>query len=276
MGRLIEPTKLSLGMLKQTRSSENYLKALYKLSGYDFGGLTHGVQASAVGTTVLAAELDTKASSVTDMLQKLARKGLVVYKPYYGALLTDSGIRLAIEVVRRHRLWEYFLATRLGFGMHEIHDMAEELEHIRSLTLTDRLDRYLGHPLWDPHGDPIPNPQGRTASIPSLTLLAVFEGAAFPMVRECSEVQEGTRDPEEPLRWVGITRENPQIIKDMNAGGLRFGRRFTLAPTKGDLGQPSPIQLMLHQGERLEVSHEVAGQMRVVPGRVSRLSMATL
>lgn len=131
---------------------ENYLKCIYALQGEADKG---------VSTNAIAERLDTQASSVTDMLKKLKQQNLVNYKKYYGARLTDTGARLAVNIVRRHRLWEVFLVEKLGFNWDEVHDIAEDLEHVESHELIDRLDRFLGNPKTDPHGDPIPDSEGR-------------------------------------------------------------------------------------------------------------------
>lgn len=141
-----------------TRAEENYLKAVYKLSE-----LTKPRQgeSGAIPTNAIAQEMQTSAASVTDMVQRLAEKQLVSYEKYRGVVLTESGRLLAVQLLRRHRLWEVFLVDKLGFTWNEVHDFAEELEHIDSTELTDRLDEFLGHPKFDPHGDPIPNAEGR-------------------------------------------------------------------------------------------------------------------
>ncbi|GGH05886.1 metal-dependent transcriptional regulator [Mucilaginibacter phyllosphaerae] len=133
-----------------TLAEENYLKAIYKLS----------MLAENVSTNQIAAELATKASSVTDMLRKLAEKLLINYTRYQGVSLTQSGEKVAINIIRRHRLWEYFLVEKLHFKWDEVHDMAEEMEHISSTELIDRLDEFMGFPTRDPHGDLIPDSNG--------------------------------------------------------------------------------------------------------------------
>lgn len=132
-------------------SEENYLKAIYFLSKNSGKG---------VSTNAIAERLSTKASSATDMLRKLSEKGLVSYVKYQGASLTESGERVAVKVIRKHRLWEVFLVDHLDFKWDEVHEIAEQLEHIQSVELTNRLDRFLKHPQFDPHGDPIPNQDG--------------------------------------------------------------------------------------------------------------------
>ncbi|WP_130734757.1 metal-dependent transcriptional regulator [Flavobacterium sp. J27] len=134
-----------------TISEENYLKVIYHLSL---------VSPKGVNTNAIAGMLDTKASSVTDMLKKLAEKDVVTYKKYQGVSLTNAGLIQAKKIVRRHRLWEVFLVEKLQFTWDEVHEIAEELEHIKSEKLINSLDAYLDFPAFDPHGDPIPNEKG--------------------------------------------------------------------------------------------------------------------
>ena len=134
-----------------TVSEENYLKAVFKIAGKD---------QRKVSTNDLAHELNSKASSVTDMLQKLSEKKLIKYEKYKGVTLTPKGKKIAAGVVRKHRLWEVFLVDKLQFKWDEIHELAEQLEHIDSDKLTDRLEEFLGFPTNDPHGDPIPDKEG--------------------------------------------------------------------------------------------------------------------
>lgn len=133
-----------------TLAEENYLKSIYHLS----------LNSTSVSTNQLAALLNTKASSVTDMLKKLSDKGLINYMPYQGVSLTTAGEKIAVNIIRKHRLWEYFLVEKLDFKWDEVHEMAEEMEHISSTELIDRLDKFMGYPKYDPHGDPIPDCNG--------------------------------------------------------------------------------------------------------------------
>lgn len=144
-----------------TYSEEDYIKAIYHL---------HKDSASYVSTNAIAAQLDTKASSVTDMIQKLSDKEVVHYKKYQGVRLTEKGDVYAASIVRKHRLWEYFLVEKLSFSWDEVHDVAEELEHIKSDQLIQRLDAFLDHPKMDPHGDPIPDEFGRIPDIQKVLL----------------------------------------------------------------------------------------------------------
>ena len=134
-----------------TLAEENYLKAIFKISENENEN---------VSTNSIANELETKASSVTDMIKKLTDKGLVNYEKYKGTSLTKKGNEIAIHIIRKHRLWEYFLVKKLNFQWDEVHSIAEQLEHIKSEKLIKKLDDFLGNPKYDPHGDPIPNKKG--------------------------------------------------------------------------------------------------------------------
>ncbi len=132
-------------------SAENHLKTIFHLSAGDLKSVT---------TNSIADVLNTKAPSVTDMLKKLSEKDLISYTKYQGSSLTDSGRKLALNIIRKHRLWEVFLVEKLGFSWSEVHDVAEQLEHVKSKKLIKELDKFLNYPTKDPHGDPIPNPAG--------------------------------------------------------------------------------------------------------------------
>ena len=138
-------------MRNLTHSEENYIKEVFHLSGKT---------QQRVSTNALAARLSAKASSITDMLQKLSEKELVEYVKYKGCSLTEEGQQIAVQIIRKHRLWETFLVNKLSFGWEEVHDIAEQLEHIDSVKLIDSLDDFLNNPKFDPHGDPIPDRYG--------------------------------------------------------------------------------------------------------------------
>lgn len=139
-----------------TFSEENYLKSIYHLTA---------VSETEVSTNSIAEMMETKASSVTDMLKKLAEKEFVNYKKYQGVSLTNKGKLAAKMIVRKHRLWEVFLVEKLDFSWDEVHDIAEQLEHIKSEKLINKLDDFLGNPTEDPHGDPIPDANGQMIKI---------------------------------------------------------------------------------------------------------------
>jgi DtxR family Mn-dependent transcriptional regulator len=142
-------------------TEENYLKAIYHLSD---GG------AKSVLTNELADAMSTKAASATDMIKKLSAKEFISYEKYYGVNVTSKGKAEALMVIRKHRLWETFLVEKLGFTWDEVHEVAEQLEHINSTRLIEKLDEFLGYPKVDPHGDPIPDSKGKIKSQPHITL----------------------------------------------------------------------------------------------------------
>lgn len=137
-------------MLNYSTSEENYIKAIFHLQKDDI-----------VTTNELSAELQTRPASITDMMKKLRAKKLVHYQAYRGFRLTNEGKKVALLIIRRHRLWEFFLAEKLKFSWDEVHAVAEDMEHVSSKKLIDKLDEFLGFPRFDPHGDPIPDSNGR-------------------------------------------------------------------------------------------------------------------
>jgi DtxR family transcriptional regulator, Mn-dependent transcriptional regulator len=150
-------------MLKYSVSEENYIKTIFHLQQTD----------DAVSTNELAAELQAKPASITDMMKKLKVKKLLHYQPYRGFKLSPEGNKVALSIIRRHRLWEYFLAEKLKFTWDEVHEVAEQLEHVSSKKLINKLDEFLGFPRTDPHGDPIPDANGKIEVIKSTELALV-------------------------------------------------------------------------------------------------------
>ena len=148
-------------------TEENYLKIIYKILSFDH---------KTASTNAISKAIQTSAASVTDMLKRLAEKELIHYEKYKGVTLTESGERIATSLIRKHRLWEVFLVDRLNFNWDEVHEIAEELEHIKSDELINRLDNYLGHPKFDPHGDPIPDENGNFTLRQQICLVEMDEG----------------------------------------------------------------------------------------------------
>jgi len=142
-------------MIDLSFAEENYLKAIYHLS-------SDGQRQ--VNTNAIAERLETKPASVSDMIRKLSDKGVISYVKYQGVNITEKGKKKALWVIRKHRLWEVFLVEKLNFHWDEVHDIAEQLEHIRSSLLIKRLDEFLEFPKFDPHGDPIPDEAGIISS----------------------------------------------------------------------------------------------------------------
>ncbi|HZW77264.1 MAG TPA: metal-dependent transcriptional regulator [Flavobacteriaceae bacterium] len=164
-----------------TRAEENYLKTIYHLEGD---------KPQEVNTTAIAEAMENKPSSVTDMVQRLSDKNLATYKRYRGVRLTARGRKIATGVIRKHRLWEVFLVEKLHFEWDQVHDIAEQLEHVQSDELVRRLDDYLGNPEFDPHGDPIPNADG----IMARTEKKLLSDATPEQMGVCVGVKESSAD----------------------------------------------------------------------------------
>lgn len=176
-------------------SEENYLKAIFHLQKHSKAG---------VSTNALAEEMQTKASSVTDMVKKLSDKELVIYKKYQGVYLSDSGRETALQIVRKHRLWEVFLVEKLGFSWDEVHEVAEELEHIKSEKLISELDKFLDYPKRDPHGDPIPDAKGN------------FQVANKTLLSDLSKGEKGT--------LVGVKDTSSEFLKYLDKNKIALGK----------------------------------------------------
>ncbi|MGZ8536781.1 MAG: metal-dependent transcriptional regulator [Flavisolibacter sp.] len=182
--------------LNFTTSEENYLKAIYHLQGED----------GTVTTNELAEKLQTRPASVTDMMKKLHSKKLLHYIPYYGFSLSPEGKKIAVHVIRRHRLWEYFLSEKLKFEWNEVHELAEELEHVSSRQLIDRLDEFLGFPPFDPHGDPIPDSRGKIRNINKIALIDL------PLHRQAEVCQ--------------VTNQSDEMLELLNHKHISIGTRL--------------------------------------------------
>jgi DtxR family Mn-dependent transcriptional regulator len=154
-------------------AEENYLKAFYHLSN-------EGRQS--VSTNAISDVLNTKPASVSDMIRKLAAKGVIQYEKYHGVQISDNGKKEALAIIRKHRLWEVFLVVKLKFNWDEVHEIAEQLEHIRSSLLISRLDEFLGYPQYDPHGDPIPDKDGVIHTKPRLPLAKLKPGESGMLI----------------------------------------------------------------------------------------------
>ena len=180
-------------------TEENYLKSIYHLSV---------TSDESVSTNSIAAALNTKAASVTDMLKKLSDKKLINYAKYQGVSLTETGKSIAINIVRKHRLWEFFLVEKLNFKWDEVHELAEELEHITSAELIDRLDKFLGNPKYDPHGDPIPDSTG--------------------LIKKDELMPIGTLKPNESGIIMGVCEHTPLFLQYLEKMSLTIGKQIKL------------------------------------------------
>lgn len=213
-----------------TFSEENYLKTIYHLSATASAGVT---------TNSIAERMETKASSVTDMLKKLAGKKLISYKKYQGVSLTGRGLLSAKMIVRKHRLWEVFLVDKLAFSWDEVHEIAEQLEHIKSEKLINKLDEFLGFPTKDPHGDPIPDARGTVATIEK-QLLSEF-------------------DVDDAGICVGVKDTSSAFLKYLDKNGISLGSKIAVI-TKESYDMSLIIDV---DGKNLSVSAKIAGSLYV-------------
>lgn len=208
----------------QSYTEENYLKIIYHLS----------VINNPVQTNAIAERMQTKAASVTDMLKKLSEKGLVDYIKYQGVTLTEQGRSTAINIVRKHRLWEVFLVDKLNFKWDEVHDVAEELEHIKSTLLIERLDEFLDYPKVDPHGDPIPDRNGNFADL------------AFVKLSKLNIGDKGT--------ITGVSEHSSPFLKHLEKLGLTLGKKIEISEI---IDFDGSVELLINQN-RVNISREVA------------------
>ncbi|CAL2102596.1 Iron-dependent repressor [Tenacibaculum sp. 190130A14a] len=213
-----------------SQSEENYIKAIYHLEVE----VTKGIS-----TNAIAKKLETKASSVTDMIKKLSEKEVVVYKKYQGVTLTAFGKRTAINIIRKHRLWEVFLVDKLNFSWDEVHEVAEQLEHIKSPKLIDELDAYLGFPKRDPHGDPIPDKEGNLHTIEK-SLLSTLEIG-----------EEGI--------CVGVDDSSSEFLQFLDKQQIALGKKIkvvNIEPFDGSLS----IEL---EEKGMSISHKIANNLYI-------------
>jgi len=208
------------------RAEENYLKAIYALTK----------TLPEASTNALADYMQTKASSVTDMIKRLSEKGLANYTPYKGASLTDEGKQIALKTIRKHRLWEVFLVEQLDFKWDEVHEIAEQLEHIRSENLTNRLDNFLGNPKFDPHGDPIPDKNGKMVELNFSANL--------------SDIEEGVT-----VQIIGVKDTSKSFLQYLETQNLLLGTKLKLRK-RFDFDQS--MQITLEDSTELTISNLVS------------------
>ncbi len=218
--------------LMHSFTEENYLKAIYHLSEGNV---------MAVSTNQIAEMTSTKAASVTDMLKKLAEKKLINYIKYQGVTLTVSGVHAAVNIIRKHRLWEVFLVEKLGFKWDEVHDIAEELEHINSDTLINRLDDFLGNPVADPHGDPIPDRSG--------------------LIKHKKLVKISDMQPGESGTVSGVSEHSSLFLKLLEKMGLTLGAKIIISEL---IEFDGSIMLTIDQKTERTISREVAKNILVI------------
>tara|TARA_E500000318_G_scaffold110900_1_gene127626 strand:+ start:306 stop:1001 length:696 start_codon:yes stop_codon:yes gene_type:complete len=213
-----------------TRSEENYLKTIFHLGGGDSKSIT---------TNAIAEQMETKPSSVTDMAKKLSDKGLVDYVRYQGVSLTTEGKKTALSIIRKHRLWEVFLVERLDFSWDEVHEVAEQLEHIKSEKLVDKIDELLDFPKYDPHGDPIPTKDGK------------FQERDEKLLSEMSIKSIGI--------CVGVKDSSVPFLKFLDKNNIALGNTIQVLD-KEDFDNSLRIQM---DGKEMRISHQIASNLYV-------------
>jgi DtxR family Mn-dependent transcriptional regulator len=207
-------------------AEENYLKIIYRLSESTLEDIS---------TNAVAELTQTKAASVTDMLRKLAEKGWVNYQKYQGVRLTDEGEKIALSVVRKHRLWEVFLVDKMGFNWDEVHEIAEQLEHIESEALINKLDEFLDFPKTDPHGDPIPNKEGILPELSYMHLSDLKENKACVLM--------------------GVAKDSAVFLQLLTRLHLSLGAKLMVKEIKPF---DRSISVSINDSEPVFISHEVA------------------
>jgi DtxR family Mn-dependent transcriptional regulator len=213
-----------------TLSEENYLKAIYHLESDSKKGIS---------TNAIAKSLETKASSVTDMVKKLSEKEVVLYIKYQGVTLTPFGKKTAANIVRKHRLWEVFLVEQLNFSWDEVHEVAEQLEHIKSPKLINQLDAFLGFPTHDPHGDPIPDKDGNVNTIDKILL--------------------STLNKNESGVCVGVNDSSSEFLRFLDKKKITLGKKITVLE-KEDFDDSLSIEI---DEEKLSISKKIANNLYI-------------
>ena len=217
-------------------AKENYLKAIYKIAESCQGYIT---------TNDIAKRINTTAASVTDMLKKLYRKKLIKYKKYYGLSMTEAGKKTALNIIRKHRLWEMFLVKILKFKWDEVHEVAEQLEHIRSEKLIQHIDQFLRFPKFDPHGDPIPDVHGK-----------------FISSKEKS-VPLSTSKLDTNYIMNGVIDHSISFLQLLDKSGLKLGSKLKV---KAVQPYDKSLSVLLNGKKRLFISNQIAKNILVAIG----------
>ncbi|CAN5118239.1 metal-dependent transcriptional regulator [soil metagenome] len=208
-----------------TATEENYIQNIYHLQqsrGY-------------VSTNELAAALKTKPASITDMLKKLKTKKLIIYEPYKEFQLSTQGKKMALGIIRKHRLWEFFLVEKLQFGWDEVHEVAEELEHITSKSLVEKLDAFLDHPRFDPHGDPIPDSNGKMSLVQQVNLINV--------------------DLNTPAEVTAVSNQSSELLELLKHKNIHIG---TILEVKKKFSFDNSVELKIKNFPAVTISEQLA------------------
>ncbi|PSL07490.1 metal-dependent transcriptional regulator [Cecembia rubra] len=219
-------------MKQLTPAEESYLKVIYHISE---GGKR------SVSTNDISFKMKTKPASVSDMLRRLGEKEVIEYRKYYGVNITETGKKLALQTIRKHRLWEVFLVEKLRFSWDEVHEVADELEHIRSKLLIQRLDEYLGFPKFDPHGDPIPDEFGDVRARPRVAL---------------SDLEVNTTG-----QIVAVKDSSAAFLRYLDKVGAYIGARIKLLEKVEFDGS---VEILVDNKKTIFMSKDVAGNVLVM------------
>lgn len=212
-------------------AEENYLKIIYRLSESN---------PNEISTNAVSEMTQTKAASVSDMLRKLSEKGWVNYQKYQGVRLTEDGQKIALSIVRKHRLWEVFLVEKMQFNWDEVHEIAEQLEHIESDELIDKLDAFLGFPKVDPHGDPIPNKEG------------ILPELGYQSLSDCK--------PNTYCTLMGVAQDSTVFLQLLTKLALNLGSKLHILEINNF---DRSINLSIEGKQAVFISHEVAKNILV-------------
>ena len=213
-------------------AEENYLKAIYKL---------HEKKGAMVNTSALAETLQINAASVTDFIKKMAAKKLISYEKSRGVMLTERGRHIALNIIRKHRLWEVWLVNNLGFKWDEVHEIAEQLEHVVSDELIESLDKHLGYPKADPHGDLIPDAKGRFAKTSSKPLL---------------DFEKGNR-----VKFTGVAEHSNSFLQYLTKSNIKLGDELLVEAIEEF---DKSFQVKINGKERKLLSKDVVKNLLVV------------
>jgi DtxR family Mn-dependent transcriptional regulator len=220
-------------MLSLSFTEENYLKAIYSIQQRNSSG--------EVSVNEISERMQTRPATVTDMLRKLSEKNLIHYEKYKKVTLSDAGKGHALSVLRKHRLWETFLHKKLNFSWDEVHEVAEQLEHIQSQKLVDKLDEFLGYPEFDPHGDPIPKQNGDMPVSSAIRLL----DAGLDI----------------PLKIVAVKDTSTAFLVQLERYGLEIGTHITVTEK---MPYDNSVMAKTAKGKAFQLSEKIANNLLVV------------
>lgn len=220
-------------MLNYSASEENYIKTIFHLQGEDGN----------VSTNELADRIKTKPASVTDMMKKLKNRKLVHYQRYMGFRLTPDGKKVALSIIRRHRLWEYFLAEKLKFKWDEVHEVAEHLEHVSNKKLVDKLDEFLDFPKFDPHGDPIPDSNGKMENSKQVSI------AEWPLNKQAVVCQ--------------VINQSSELLELLHHKKISLGTKLEV---KKKFGYDDSIEIKVQKQKPVTISGQLAKNIFVNNG----------